>query len=555
MLAKNALDDAVPAATGLAEQIAAGDTGAAEASLRTLRSNAAEAAALTSDPVWRAAEVIPSAGANLMAVRQAADILDDVSREAITPIVGIASSVGIDEFAPVDGAIQLQPLIDAQPALAAASASFTNADQRAQAIDTDELVGAVGDAIAKLQSTVTQAALGVESVDRAATLLPSMMGADGERNYLVLFQNPAELRSTGGIAGALAQLTVSDGAIALTQQASSSDFPKASVPVLELPLETRGLYGDITGKYIQDVNLTPQFPISAPLAAEMWRQQFGVQVDGVMSVDPVALSYLLRATGPVTLLTGDVLTSENAVQLLLSDVYARYPDTRMQDAFFAAAAAAVFETVARGAMQPAPLLAALAQAGEEHRLLVWSARGDEQKRLAETTLAGGLPVSDSESARIGVYFNDATGSKMGTYLETQINAGQAVCRVDGRPSYVAEVTVTNNAPADASVSLPDYVTGAGAYGVAPGNIKLITNVYGPAGSANLGVTRNGEKLAHNSTTDTGYPVSAVAVELAPGESTTFTSSFLGEKGGELSVEIRKTPEINIFPVGKVDISC
>jgi hypothetical protein len=555
LMAKDALDKAVPAASALAQQISDGDTKGADASFRTLQANASAAAALTSDPVWRAAEIIPAVGVNLTAVREAAGIVDDVSRNAIARIVGISATVGVSEFAPVEGAVQLQPLIDAQPGLTAAAVVFDSADRRAQAIDTDATIGVVTKAMKKLKDTLAEATVVVDTVDRAATLLPPMMGAGGERNYVLLFQNPAELRATGGIPGALAQLSVSDGAISLTQQASSGDFPMAAAPVAELPLETRALYGDITGQYIQDVNLTPQFPLSAPLAAEMWRQKFGVQVDGVMSVDPVALSYLLRATGPITLATGDVLTSDNAVQLLLTDVYSRYKDPRVQDAFFSAAAAAVFNAVATGAADPSKMLAALTQAGDEHRLLVWSANLDEQAELAETTIAGGLPVSDAKTDRIGVYFNDATGSKMGTHLQTQIDTGRKVCRADGLPQSDVEITLTNTAPTDAATSLPKYVTGGGAYGVAPGNIKLVVNVYGMPGSANLGLTRDGMEFAHHSTTDSGYPVSAVEVELAPGQTTTLVSSFLGAERNNAQIVIQKTPEVNISTVGKVDLSC
>jgi hypothetical protein len=555
LMAKDALDKAVPAASALAQQIGNGDRKGADASFRILQANASDAAALTSDPVWRAVEILPVVGTNLTAVREAAGIADDVSRNAIARIVGISATVGVGEFAPVDGAVQLQPLIDAQPGLSAAAVVLDSADRRAQAIDTDTTIGVVSKAIQKLQDTLAEASVVIDTVDRAAKLLPPMMGATGERNYVLLFQNPAELRATGGIPGALAQLKVSGGAISLTQQASSGDFPMTPAPVAELPLETRALYGDITGQYIQDVNLTPQFPLSAPLAAEMWRQRFGVQVDGVMSIDPVALSYLLRATGPIKLQTGEMLTSDNAVQLLLTDVYSRYPDTRVQDAFFASAASAVFNAVATGAVDSSKMLDALTQAGDEHRLLVWSANTDEQAELAETTIAGALPVSDAKTDRIGVYFNDATGSKMGTHLQTQINTGRKVCRADGLPQSNVEITLTNTAPADAATSLPKYVTAGGAYGVTPGNIKLVVNIYGMPGSANLGLTRDGVEFAHHSTTDSGYPVSAVEVELAPGQTTTLVSSFLGAERSNAQIVIQKTPEVNISTVGKVDLSC
>ena len=62
---------------------------------------------------------------------------------------------------------------------------------------------------------------------------------------------------------------------------------------------------------------------------------------------------------------------------------------------------------------------------------------------------------------------------MGLYLDVQTAIGQQTCRQDRRPQYAFEVTLTNTAPADAATSLPAYVTGGGAFGVTPGNIKTL----------------------------------------------------------------------------------
>ena len=58
----------------------------------------------------------------------------------------------------------------------------------------------------------------------------------------------------------------------------------------------------------------PDFPTAARLAQAMWERAFGVKVDGVISLDPVALSYMIGATADVTLANGEVLTEENVVQ-------------------------------------------------------------------------------------------------------------------------------------------------------------------------------------------------------------------------------------------------
>ncbi|WP_217576954.1 DUF4012 domain-containing protein, partial [Streptomyces sp. GbtcB7] len=81
------------------------------------------------------------------------------------------------------------------------------------------------------------------------------------------------------------------------------------------------IYQDKPGRYLQNVTQVPDFSLSARLAQEFAARE-GREVSSVIAIDPVALSYLLEATGPVRLPTGDELTSTNVVKLLLSDVYA-----------------------------------------------------------------------------------------------------------------------------------------------------------------------------------------------------------------------------------------
>ncbi|WP_167042652.1 DUF4012 domain-containing protein [Salinibacterium sp. ZJ454] len=567
LLAKDELEAAVPLASSIPEQIIGGDPVTAGQTAEKLSGHAASAVSLTGDPVWRAAELLPWVGGNLTAVREVAAIVDQLATDAIGPLVSMAGSIGVDQFKPVDGAIALQPLLDAQPAMSQADVAVKAALQRTRDIDTAGTVDVVSAAVEELEGVVGEAESVTDAINRAVTLLPAALGADGPRNYLMLFQNPAEPRSGGGIPGALAMIHTENGAIELSEQASSSDFSHFDEPVLPLPIETEGLYGSIVGEYIQNVTLTPHFALSGALAQEMWRLQYGTTVDGVISVDPVALSYLLRATGPITLATGDVLTSDNAVQLLLSDVYARYEDPAMQDLFFAAAAAAVFDTVASGQGDPVKLISALAQAGQERRLLVWSSAPEEQAVLEGTTLAGELPASDAASGSgaaaesgasdewFGVYLNDATGSKMGMHLDVQLGTGQVTCRQDGRPYYAIDVTLTNTAPADAATSLPEYVTGGGWFGVTPGHIKSLVSVYGPTDSQNLGLFVNGATAEAHPTTDEGHPVTLKEVELVPGESVTLRAMFLGadEFGGDIRIDA--TPFVNQIVTQQLAIAC
>jgi hypothetical protein len=382
-----------------------------------------------------------------------------------------------------------------------------------------------------------------------------MLGDDGPRDILLLFQNNAELRSTGGIAGALALLRTDDGAFELARQADSRDFPKFDPPVAELPVETRALYGDNTASYIQDVNFTPQFPLAASLAREMWRQRFGEEVQSVIAIDPVVLSHLLVATGPIQLPSGDVLSHDNAVQLLMHDVYARYAEEDDQDRFFAEATAAVIQAISGDNIDPRALVAALVESGAERRILIWNAAPDEQALLAGTSLTGELPVRTPKSEIFGVYLNDMTGAKMGTYLDIKIGAGAVTCRADGRALYQVDVTLTNTAPPDAATALPLYVRGTGAYGTPPGEIATSVAVYGAPGNFNLGVRRDGEPTAHHPTTDSGYTLSKVVSRLSPGMTENYQFAFLGGRPGQRAIEVQSTPSIYAIETSALPSTC
>jgi hypothetical protein len=554
--AKGELEAAIPLAHETQEAIIAGDTDAATRAASELAERASNAAALTGDPVWRAAEVLPWVGPNLQAMRVIATSVDRVASGAVTPLARAADQLDLAAFRPQGGRIDLEPLVALQEPVSEAADAVAEAQR---ILDEDQttngtLIVQLAEAREQLTSMLDETAGVVDALDRAVQLVPAMLGHDGGRDILLLFQNNAELRSTGGIPGALALLHTDNGGFQLTQQANSGDFPKFDAPVVELPAETRALWGENTARYIQNVTFAPQFPIGASVAREMWARQFGSAPASVVAIDPVVLSYLLRATGPIDLPTGDQLTADNAVQLLLEDVYARYEDPADQDLFFAAAAASVLDAVSSGSIEPRVLIDALIQAASERRILIWNADPAEQELLAGTTLAGELPTSGDGEQAFGVYLNDMTMSKMDAYLDVQIAAGAEVCRQDGLPQYDIEVTLTNTAPGDAATSLPSYVLGGGSK-YEPGVIATSVHVYSAPGTFNLGVQQGGQPAAYHPTSDSGYTLSKVSATLAPGESTSWRFSFLGDIAETRTPVIQSTPMIYTNEVSGLALSC
>lgn len=456
------------------------DPASAAEVVERISSDTAAARALTSDPVWALFETLPWIGPQLGAVSTITAAADEVAGTAVTPLLEVAGSFSLDSLRPQDGRFDVAALAQLHEPAADAAARVDRAAARVQDIPMSALVAPLQPAVAEVQALFAEIATGAAALERATALMPAMLGADGPREYLVLFQNNAEWRSLGGIAGAMAVVRTEDGRVSLAAQGSTRDFARYDEPVLPLAPELEQIFGARSAQYIQNVTQIPDFTIGAPLAREMWQREFGAAVDGVLAVDPVTLSYLLEATGPVTLPTGDVLSTDTAVPLLLNEVYQRYERPADQDAFFAAATAAVFGALTSGGADPAQLVSALARAGDERRLYLWSADPAEQAVLDGTTLQGRLPRSDADTTRFGVYLNDGTGSKMDFYMDIAASVGW--CRdTEGTPDAQLVVRVRSDAPADAA-ALPEYITGGGGFGTPAGTVRTVAYLYLPPGA-------------------------------------------------------------------------
>ncbi len=380
------------------------DPEAAAAAIQEVADDAASAHALTSDPVWRLVELTPWLGPQLAAVSTIAAAADDVAAEALSPLAEVASTLSADAFRPSGGKVELEGFIAVQDAAAQSADAMATANESLDRINTAALLGPLRDIVDEVSTTFADTKSATEALANASVLLPAMLGADGPRNYLVLFQNNAEWRSLGGIAGAAALIHTDGGSLQLVEQDFAAAFPRFDPPALELDRdEVRAIYGQSPSRWFHNVTQVPDFSVSGPLARQMWATKHGLEVDGVLSIDPVAMSYLLAATGPVTLPSGDVMTAENAVQLLLNDVYLRYPDPAAQNQFFSEATAAVFGALVSGSVDASELLAGLARAGEENRLLLWSAheeRAGRARRHDAGRRAAGHRFDDDDVRRV-----------------------------------------------------------------------------------------------------------------------------------------------------------
>lgn len=504
------------------------------AQLGELQSELAAARDATGGPVWSLAEGIPWVGPQFAAARTLTETLDDLVDGGLS--AAAEAGDGLDALLPREGRIDVAALGTLSGQIDAAHASVTGARDRIATIDRGALVGPLRDGAAQVDALLAEIEPALDGASRAAHLLPGFLGADGPREHLLLVQNNAEWRSLGGIVGSVIEITATDGRIEFTDQVAASSFGRRDAPVTPLEFETQLIFGDRPARYMQNPTMIPDFAEAAHVASEFWRADRGGAPTGVIAIDPVALSYLLEATGPVQLPTGDVLASDNAVQLLLNEVYLRYTDPAEQDAFFGVAADAVFDALLSGSADPAAALNAVSRAIDERRLLVWSSLEQERALLEGTPVAGEMPASDARTTAFGVYLNDGVGAKLDYYMAA--GSGAAWC---GDGTAVLSVALRNDAPADIA-GYPAYLLGTSGdqteSGAIRGITRTLTHVYLPEGAELIDGAEDANLLGQHA----GHLVYEWTTDLAPGESATLDARVRVTTGDRL--DLVSTPVIH-----------
>jgi len=524
----------------LKSALADGDQQTAERELATLRGRSVAAAGHTDGPLWSVLSAAPVLGDDAAAVRTTSQVLEALSRDGLTPLVAASAELDAGAFAPKSGTVPLAAVSALAEPVGAGRDAFAAARNRLEEVDPDGLVGPVRRAFDDFSQVVHDGARALGTLDKAVRLMPSMLGGEGDRRYLLIVQNNAEARATGGMPGAVALVDARDGRIRMSRQARAVDFPELKDPVLPLTAEERAVFGQQLGVFFQDANFTPDFPRTAELLTARWQQRYDERVDGVLSVDPVALSYLLEATGPVTV-DGITLSSANAVDQLLSRTYLRLPDPERQDVFFRDVARTVFDAVASGTGSPQQLIEALAHGAREGRLLVHSFDSAEQHELEGTRVAGELPSGVSGRPQVGVYLNDATGSKMSYYLDYTAGVTSTSCSY-GRQHLSGHVTIGSRAPDNAD-ALPTSITGGAAYGIEAGSQLVAADVYGPVGGTLVDFVLDGRKLSPPVHDYQGRPVVSLALFLDPGQELDLTWAMTTGPGQTGDIDVRVTPGV------------
>jgi len=368
-----------------------------------------------------------------------------------------------------------------------------------------------------------------DEIISAVKVAPILAGADRPKRYLIAFQNTAEARGSGGILGAYAVVELDQGKLTVIKTGSNEALKWIDEIPIKMPREFTSLYRSDPAIW-QNSNLSPHFPYGAQIWLALWKKQFGQSLDGVIAVDPSALSYMLKATGPITLPTGKILTAENLVAQTLSTAYKEYEkDNAARKQYLVSIINATFKQLLSGEFSKLQMARALRQGIVENRILVYATESSVEAELVKTRLAGFMDTAPSNQYRVVVQNIDA--SKLDYYLERDISIRSLSCGV----SAEVEVSVTVKNSLTSGVGLPAYVLTRADKSkpdaIIPGQHRFLLFIYGPPQSKLLHATRSSTSgSAGGVASERERPILVTDIDLPPGMSEGVTTTFSGGIG-------------------------
>ena len=393
--------------------------------------------------------------------------------------------------------------------------------EEARNIPSAGFVGPIDDARLQLQHLTDELNANLDNGLLAARIAPTMLGADGPRTYFLAFQTPAEARGTGGLVGGFGVIRAEDGSVGMDSLASNNNIPfwKKYAPLDLGPdfAETYSFTDRSATTDLRNSNFSSNFPYAGKIWQSLWEQESGMRIDGAIATDPIALSYILAAIGPVRLPGGDVVSADNIVETTMSTNYIRFADDNdARKQYLQDIAAAVVSKMTGDLEAPQALLEAFGRAAREGRLAVWSDHPAEQAVLASTAV--GHTVADVASPYAEVVINNHGGNKMDYYLRREIDYSAADCASDTRKSTVT-VRLTNAATPEVA-KYPHYIAGAVEeryQGVPRGTDLPMVSLLATRGATLDRVTVNGYPTIALRGGEVGHPVFSARTAVPLGE--------------------------------------
>lgn len=511
-----------------------------------------------SSPLWMVASIIPVYGQDISGMRDLMTALDDAFDEGLVPLTKTLEANPPDSLISADRRINVAAVTQLLDAVQNAAPSMQKCADVAESLPEmhiEQLKSVVDPAKEKL-TTINA------TFQKAAALAPvagPVLGANGNRTYLIVAQNSAELRSSGGFPGSMGTLEIRDGEIILNDFAKVYDVLTDTNPSsVSITDEEYALFGAASMDCPRDAGIDPDFTRVASIWAASYEERNVAHLDGVISITPSVVQDILAIVGPVTLSDGTELTGSNATKVLQSDIYWKYlaegadPDGTggaVTDALFAQAAHETFNKLFSNlnADTLIKFASCMAKDMEDRTVMFWLTDEGEQAILASLDCSGALN-DDPMRPELGVFFSLWVGSKMGWYVDIDNQVLESKKNADGSYTYKMQTTFTDTVSSEEIASGGEYIIGD-IYDYEYGILYPCLYIYAPAGGNISNLESNSSVAFEEARHDGLQAFKAWRTVLRPDQPIVCTYTVTTAPSAEQEMKIVCTPTLTEYRAG------
>lgn len=390
------------------------------------------------------------------------------------------------------GRVDLDVITDIRPSLAASSEALSDLRAELEENRGGGLAPPVWKAVDDLVYEVSEIERDVRAMGELLDVTGDMLGAEGERTYLVLLMNNAELRGAGGILTGIGEMTASDGKLSISGFKSIHKLrteKKQEVPVPE-DFERFSIYGANDTSLFLNATYSPDVADVGLVSSRLYEEITGTKTDGALAIDPRGIAALMPEDAEVRVPRTDVTVSTDELpDFIYSDAYAQFDDQAARRDAILGAGERAFDVILDSGLSDQADLERAADAFAGGHIRVVSFEEDERKALDAVDASGDLEEIDGDSLLVTVQNRGGApgiGSKMDFWEHRSISHGCELASVE-RMYCVTSVSIRNEAP----TGLPAYVTGSDK---PYGRINDFVEIYVPEEAEITGLSRNGEEV-------------------------------------------------------------
>lgn len=242
-------------------------------------------------PVLQHLSWVPRVGDQVAAAPAAARVADRTTEGALALFNGLTPVLSLDRGTP-SGSGQSGRLVAAldagTPMFRSACGSFSEA-QGARATIRSSPSSLLGSSLRTFDRLLPR----LQGLCQTLGALPMLLGARQPYRYMLAFQNPSQIRATGGFIGSVSLVTLRHGAV---QQRFYDTWLRDNLSVP--PPQPIGQFDGEPGWLFRDSNWSPDFPTSAALERFFLRLDLHADAPGLVNITPQAVADALRALGP-----------------------------------------------------------------------------------------------------------------------------------------------------------------------------------------------------------------------------------------------------------------